>query len=193
MKLFSRIGLASAVAMVTMAYLGAGLASATTLEVKGVAQNKSVSATASLKSSTSLILKDEFGTTTDTCTASQIKGATEGTFTGASVGGKLSFMTFEKCSHTTTVIAKGSMSIVWTSGTNGSATSSGAEVTVQSTFFGASAVCKTGAGTQVGTITGTKEGSATLHVNAKINCGILGSTSLTGTYTGTGNGFGVVS
>jgi hypothetical protein len=192
MNWLKHLGLASGVALVTMAFLAAGVASATTVEVKGVAQNKSVSATASLKSGTSMILKDEFGTTTDTCTASQIKGATEGTFTGASVGGKLSFMTFEKCSHTTTVVAKGAMSIVWTSGTNGSASSSGAEVTVQSTFFGASAVCKTGVGTQVGTITGTKEGNATLHVNAKVNCGILGSTSLTGTYTGTGNGFGVV-
>jgi hypothetical protein len=194
MKWFTKVGLGSAVALVTMAFLGAGLASATTLEVKGVAQNKSISVTGSLKAGTSMILKDEFGTTTDTCTTAEVKGATEGTFTGASVGGKIGTMTFKNCTHTTTVIAPGSMSVVWTSGTNGSVTSSGSEVTVQSTFFGSSAICKTGTGTTVGTVTGVKEGHATLDINAKVNCGILGSGSLTGTVTGTGSGgLGVVS
>jgi hypothetical protein len=194
MRLFQQLGLASAAAFVTMAFLGGGIASATTFEVKGVAQNKSVTATGSLKSGTSLILKDEFGTTTDTCTTAEVKGATEGTFTAASIGGKLGTLTFKNCTHTTTVLASGSMSVVWTSGTNGSVTSSGSEVTVQSTFFGSSAICKTGAGTKVGTITGVKEGHATLHINATVNCGILGNGNLTGTVTGTGSGgLGVVS
>jgi hypothetical protein len=188
-----KLGVALTVAAAATAILGGTIASATTLEVKGVAQNKSVSATATLASGSSMLIKDSAGTTTDTCTSSEIKGATESTFTGASVGGKVSFMTFGSCSHTTKVLSKGSMSFVWTSGTNGFATSRGAEVTIVSTAFGVSAVCKTGEGTQVGTVTGVKEGSATLDVNGKISCGILGTATLTGTYTGTGNGFGVTS
>jgi hypothetical protein len=61
--------------------------------------------------------------------------------------------------------------------------SSGAEVTVVSTFFGASATCKTGAGTTIGTLTGVSAGDATMDINATINCGILGNSAWTGTYT----------
>lgn len=194
MSWFKRLGLASAAALVITASLGAGSASATTFEVGGVAQNKSVSAFGSLQAGTSMILKDEFGTSTDTCTVAEVKGATEGTFTAASIGGKIGTLTFKSCTHTTKVIAAGSMSVVWTSGTNGSVTSSGGEVTVQSTFFGSSAVCKTGAGTKIGTLTGVKSGHATLDINATVNCGILGNGSLTGTVVGTGSGgLGVVS
>jgi hypothetical protein len=188
MERLKQIGLALAVALATMAVLGGGIASATTLEIKGVAQNKSVTGVGSLQSGTSLILKDEFGTTTDTCTSAEAKAATEGTFTGASVSGKVSSLAVKGCTHTTTVLAAGSMSVVWTSGTNGTLVSSGAEVTTVSTFFGASAVCKTGSGTSMGTITGVKEGHATVDVNATVNCGILGNTKFTGTIVGTGSG-----
>jgi hypothetical protein len=193
MMTFRQLVLTSVLTILTMAFLGADVASATTVEVKGVAQNKSASATGTLAAGSSLILKDEFGTTTDTCTTSTIKGATEGTYTGASVGGKVSTMTYSGCSHTVHVLKNGSMSFVWTSGTNGFATSKESEVTIVSTFFGASAVCKTGTGTQIGTITGVKEGNVTLHINGTINCGILGNAKLTGTFTGTGNGFGLTS
>jgi hypothetical protein len=44
-------------------------------------------------------------------------------------------------------------------------------------------VCKTGAGTDIGTLTGTTIGLATLDINATIACGILGNSSWTGTYT----------
>src|SRR5689334_18237542 len=129
MKRLKKLGLTSATSLAVMAFLTGGVASATTLEIKGVVQNNSVSATASLESGTSMILKDSFGTTTDTCTESLVKGATEGVSSGASVGGKIGTLTVGKCSHTTTVISKGSMSVVWTSGTNGSVTSAGSEVT----------------------------------------------------------------
>jgi hypothetical protein len=187
MKCLRRLAPAWGAALIAMACV-AGSASATTIELGGVAQNKSVPATGSLKAGTSLTLKDEFGTSTDTCTSSELKGATEGVFTGSSVGGKVSTMTFKNCSHTTTVIKPGRLSVVWTSGTNGAASSSEAEVTVVSTFFGSSAICKTGAGTMIGTVTGVKEGHATMDVNATVNCGILGNGSLTATYVGTGSG-----
>jgi hypothetical protein len=194
MKYVKMLGLAAVAAMALMAVVGAGTASATTLEVGGVAKNSSVTIEASLKSGTSAILKDEFGTTTDTCTVSTVKGSTVSPFTGATVGGPLSALTFSSCTHTTTVISKGSLSVAWTSGTNGTVSSKGAEVTVQSTFFGASAVCKTGEGTAIGTATGVASGNATIDINAKINCGILGAASWTGTYSVTSPaGLGVVS
>jgi hypothetical protein len=185
-------GLATAASMAFMALLVVGTASATTLEVGGVAQNKAVSFTASLKSGTSLLVKDESGTSTDTCTGSTIAGSTT-TFTGTP-GGPVSGLTFTSCSHTTTVLAKGSISFAWTSGTHATVSSSGAEITVQSTFFGASAVCKTGPGRTIGTLTGVGSGSATLDLNAKITCGVLSDVSWTGTYTITSPaGLGAVS
>jgi hypothetical protein len=187
MKCFKFLGIAWALAVFAAAW-GGGSASATTIEVGGVAQNKSVNGNASLAPETSLILKDSSGTTTDTCTESQLKGATEGTFTGASVGGKVSTITVGSCSHTTKVLATGSVSVVWTSATNGTVSSSGAEITTVSTAFGVSAICKTGSGTSMGTVTGVKSGHATMDINAKVSCGILGTSTLTGTYNGTGSG-----
>jgi hypothetical protein len=204
MKYLKMLGLAAVAAAALMAFVGAGTASATTLEVGGVVKNSALAIEGSLKTGTSALLKDEFGTTTDTCTVSGVKGNTEkdesGDFSGPSVGGKLlkkeeGGLTFSSCTHTTTVIAPGSLFVTWTSGTNGTVKSSGAEVTVQSTFFGASAVCKTGEGTNVGTLTGVSSGSATIDISAKINCGILGTASWTGTYvtTGANAALGVVS
>ena len=89
----------------------------------------------------------------------------------------------------------GSLKIEWTSGTNGKVSSSGAEVTVFATALNASAVCKTGTGTEIGTFTGVKTGNATMDIStSKLNCGILGTATWTGTYTVTSpTGLGVVS
>jgi len=197
MKYLKMLGLA-ATAMALMAVV-AGSASATTLEVGGSAKNAKTEFEATIKAGTSAILRDNFGTTTDTCTTSEVKGSTSGSFSAATVGGAVSTLTFKNCTHTTTVISNGNLSIAWTSGTNGTVSSSEAEVTVNSTFFGASAICKTGTGTKIGTLTGVKEGNATIDIVALINCGILGEASWTGTYSVTkvngvsGAGLGVVS
>jgi hypothetical protein len=172
-------------------------ACAATLEVGGVAQNKAVAVSASLSSGTSMTFRNINGELVDTCTGSTLKFATETPFTAASVGGKVSSLTFTGCSHTTTVINPGKLSVAWTSGTNGSLTSAEAEVTIVSTFFGASAVCKSGVGSQFGTITGVKEGNANIDLNAKFTCGILSDVTVTGTYSVTSpsglQGLGVVS
>jgi hypothetical protein len=178
LKMLGQIALMAA-ALVAVA--GVGTASATTLAITGVVQNRVVETTATVKAGTSNLLKDEFGTTTDTCTESLITADTE-SFTNPSIGGIVTKLVIGKCTHTTTVIAPGKVSFTWTSGSNGTVSSSGTEVTVQSTFFGASAVCKTGAGTNIGTLTGVSEGNATLDINAALNCGILGKASWTGTY-----------
>jgi hypothetical protein len=186
MKYLKMLGLAAVAAAALMAFVGAGTASATTLEIGGVAQNSAVTIEATIASGTSAILKDEFGTTTDTCTTSTVKGTTS-TFTGTPAGA-VSTLSFGNCTHTTTVLKNGSLSIALSGTTNGTVTSKEAEVTVQSTFFGASAVCKTGTGTDVGLLTGATTASnpgahATMHINATVNCGILGNAKWTGTYT----------
>src|SRR6187397_3425212 len=104
MKYLKMLGLAAVAAMALMA-VTAGAASAATLEVGGVAQNSAVTLNATLASGTSALLKDSAGTTTDTCTTSEVKGKTS-TFTGTPAGA-IETLTFGNCSHTTTVLAKG--------------------------------------------------------------------------------------
>jgi len=196
MKYLKMLGLTAIAAMALMAVV-AGSASATTLEIGGVTQNKAVTIEASLASGTSAILRDKNGTTNDTCTGSSVKGTTS-VFTGATVSGpiaKKEDLSFSGCSHTTDVLAGGSLTVAWTSGTNGTVSSSGAEVTVKSTVFGVSAICKTGAGTTIGTLTGVSSGNATMHINATtLDCGALGTSSWTGTYAVTSpQGLGVES
>jgi hypothetical protein len=187
MNYLPRCALATTVALALVAIAGTSVASATTFAVAGTRVNASVGYEMTIEAGSSAILKDEFGTTVDVCTASTVKGKTENVFSAATIGGAVSTLTFGACTHTTTVIAKGNLSFTWTSGLDGTVSSSNAEVTVQSTFFGASAVCKTGGGTKVGTFTGaTTPGNifshAVVHINAKINCGILGNSSWTGKY-----------
>ncbi|HSS41584.1 MAG TPA: hypothetical protein VLK37_03435 [Solirubrobacterales bacterium] len=181
MKYLKMLGLAAVAAMALMAF-AAGSASATTLATSGVAVNSSETIVATLASGTSALLKDSAGTTTDTCTTSEVKGKTT-VFTGTP-SGPIETLTFGNCTHTTTVLAKGTLSVTNIAGTtNGTVSSANAEVTVVSTAFGISAVCKTGTGTDIGTLTGVKTGKATMDINGKISCGILGSSTWTGTYT----------
>jgi hypothetical protein len=183
MKHFKRLAITALTATALMAMGAATSASATTIEINGVTQNKSVEMTISQKVGTSSLLKDEFGTTTDTCTEIDLTFETESPYTTTLLGAKITKLFLTKCTHTTTVLSAGTFDIHHITGTtNGLIIWTGGEFTVQSTFFGASAVCKSGAGTTLGTLTGVKEGSATIDLNAKINCGILGSSNWTGTW-----------
>jgi hypothetical protein len=171
MKHLKIIGLAAVAAMALMAF-AAGSASATTLEENGKTTNAEVTITASLETGTSAILEDTNGLTQDTCTESHVHGTTVTPFTGPEVGGPVATLSFGGCTHTTTVLAKGNLTISNIAGTtNGTVKSNGAEVTVKSTIFGVSIVCKTGAGTDIGTLTGVSSGDATMDINATVNCG----------------------
>jgi hypothetical protein len=182
MKYLKMLGLAAVAAMALMAF-AAGSASATTLTTKGVAENAAVSITATIKSGTTATLQTtDKSTLVDTCTGSEVKGTTASPFTGATVGGSVSSLTWSGCSHTTDTIKPGSLSIAWTSGTNGTVTSKQAEVTVKSTTFGVSVTCKTNEGTNIGTLTGVKEGTATMDINATVDCGLF-SALWSGTYS----------
>lgn len=171
---------AAATALLTT---GAGTASATTVTVGGTAQNSSVTYSAGLASGTSTVLKDSAGTTTNTCTESSLAGKTEGTFSGASVGGNASTFTFGKCSHKMTVLKIGKVNFRWLFGILLGISFKDFEWKSISTAFGVEATCKTGEGTEIGTLTGVSSGNATIDVNAKVNCGILGTATWTGTYS----------
>ncbi len=189
-----QIGLATIVLLIIGALVGAAPASAT--ELYGTAPpNDTLGAgteiTATLKSSTSLLLKDTLGGANDTCTSSEVKNKIE--TAGSSTtnpSGKVSGLTFSSCSHTTTVIKNadgffGELEIKNIAGTtNGTVISKGTRVTVKSTIFGVSCVANTGAGTTLGTLTGAKSSEVgTLDVNAVITMeNGCGDSTLTGTY-----------
>jgi hypothetical protein len=187
MRHLKQFGFVAASALLLMVLLGPSSASATELYQSTGEPSDTLAAgteiAASLASGSSLLIKDEFGITENTCTGSEIKGKTEAA-TGTSVSFPASTLTFS-CSDKMTIDSAGNMAIKWTSGTNGELISSGAEITIQSTFFGATALCKTGTGTKLGTVTGTAFGSkhATIDINAAINCPLFERAILSGTYT----------
>jgi hypothetical protein len=174
------------------ALLGLGSASATTLEVEGAVQNQSIVMETSLKAGTSMILKDTFGFTSNTCTNGGGTGNTESPFSGTTVTGRGTNVHFSSCEREPITGHKtGTLHIQWTSGTNGTVSSSGAEVTSPSPF--GTLNCKTGAGTHLGSLTGVKSGHATMDVNAAISCsGISSKLEATLTVT-TPTGLGAVS
>jgi len=191
MTYLKKLGLAGVAAVALMAFAGAGSASATTLEVNGVAQGGSVAFSLTLEPSTSILLKDSLGTTADTCTEASINGSTESPFTGATVTGSVTILIVNKCTHTWDILAKGKIHFAWISSTtNATVSLSGVQWTILSTAFGISATCNTGAGTDIGVLTGATTTNnpsdrATLDLNGKVSCGILGSASLTASFVAT--------
>jgi hypothetical protein len=189
------LGIAAMAATSLTAFVGAATASATTLEVGGVPQNSSVSIVASIKSGTSIIMRDTAGFSLKTCLSSTMSWSTSSPFTGASVTGAASTLSHGNCTHPVTVHKAGTLHISNISGTtNGTLTSSGMEVTTYSTAFGSYLNCKTGAGTHLGTLIGTASlwSHATIHVNSTILCSGI-SSKLEGTYIVTSpTGLGVV-
>lgn len=171
MKYLKMLGLAALAAMSAMA-VAAGGASATTLEVAGEKQNKSVAFEASLQAGTSMVISTTTGNFLETCTNWTMKGSTEGTFTGSVVGGKLSNMTFGGCAHSTVVDSNGALTIEHTSGTNGTVRSSGMSITLYSTMFGTMLNCTT-SNTHLGTLVGSASGHAKVQFNAVVNCGFF--------------------
>jgi hypothetical protein len=192
MKNLTRLAVVSAVAMALLPFAGVGTAPATTLEINGIKQNKTVLLQISLAPGQSLNVTAGEGPV-QTCTGSEFTADTESPFTGATVTAKVTNLSYFNCTHTMKVIANGKIHIAATGETNGHFSWSGSEMTLVSTVFGVSAICKTGAGTNVGTVTGVKSGEATFHMNAKISCGILGTATWAGTYRITSpDGLGIV-
>jgi hypothetical protein len=179
MKFTKILGVVAVAALALMAF--ASTASATTLETKGVAENAAVTIKASIASGGSALLTDTFGVAANTCTSSTVEGTTT-VFTGSAVSGPISVLGWSNCTEgNPTVDAKGSLSVTNISGTtNGTVRSTGAKVTVPS-FFG-TLTCETN-GTDLGTLNGKKEGTATMTINAVLSCTVVGTAKWSGTYT----------
>jgi hypothetical protein len=187
--------LAVLLALVLMA-LGASSASATTLEVGGVAQSKSIEIRAWLEENTSFRMENTSGDVFNTCTSSELRIVTLEPFTASApgakwVGGPVTNLTFGNCTNESVAVDnRGNLSFEWTSGTNGTVRWSGASITVSS-IFGSTLNCTTNL-THIGTLTGVTKSTevnytvkhATLDVNAVLNCGFLmPSARWTGSYT----------
>jgi hypothetical protein len=187
MRYLKRTMLTTTAILALTGFLGAGQASATTLEVGGTAKNESVSVQVSIKSGTSAVLRDTFGFTANTCKGSNLEGTSMSSFTGTRVRGALSSLTFTGCGHSVTVHNPGQFIVEYTSGTNGKVYSEYTEVTVYSTLHGTYISCTTGSfetSTPIGTLTGAAIGNATIDINATLDCSPhQSSAKWTGTYT----------
>ena len=203
MKYLKMLGIAAVAAMSFMAF-AVSSASATTLEVNGSTVTTQT-ITASLKSGTKAVLARTDGSLANECAVSHGHGIAEtqvdevagvktwtvtGPFTGHTAKQKEEGqkpedgLSFSSCTRPVTVHDPGTLKVDWTSGTDGTVTSEGADVTVGSPF--GTLTCKTGEGTPIGTLTGT-DGTpaehAELDVSAVLNCGFLvPSATWKGTY-----------
>lgn len=194
MKQLKRIAVAALAAAALVTTLGAGSASATTIEVEGTKKNSAVNLRYRIDLGASTILKDTFGFSVNTCTESKLRGFTSLPYTGATVTVPLwAVESFNNCTSSVTVHQMGTLHISHIAGTtNGTVSSSGAEITTDSPFGVIN--CKTGSGTHLGTLTGNAGGFSvfsTIHVNAVLSCSGI-SSRWTGTYASTWNdGIGV--
>jgi hypothetical protein len=161
--------------------LAASSASATTLEENGVTTNSSVKVTASLKPGTVWNVKDTAGFSKNTCSGSHLDGATSSPFTGSSVTGNVMTWTVASCTRPVTVHSPGALEFTWTKETQGTVASEGTVATWGSPIGTIS--CQTGETTQLGTLTGVAAGTATIDLNAVVNCGIIPSAKWEGTFT----------
>jgi hypothetical protein len=174
------LGLAVLSAMALM--VSASTASATTLEIGGVAKNAEVALETTIGSGGSFLETDTSNFSANTCTSSAIKGHTESPFTGTTVGGPITTLSWTNCTEGNPTVDKAGVFSVERIGTttNGTVRWTGSTITTPS-FFG-TFECTTN-NTDIGTITGVASGSAIFHVNAVVSCTLIGSAKWSGTYT----------
>jgi hypothetical protein len=186
MKRSTRIGF-SMLAGLALAGLGAGSASATTLEVGGVKQTGSVAITASLKAGSLFYVKDTAGFIQNACETVHLAWSTSSPYSATSVKGTVSTLTFGNCTRPVTVHKKGKLVITSTSGTTGEVGSEEAQVTFSSAI--GTLNCTTGSNTYIGYVFGVASGNANLVTFGNvINCGIIPSARLEGDFNITSPG-----
>jgi hypothetical protein len=192
MKFTKILGVVAVAALALMAF--ASTASATTLSTKGVAVNTAETIEATLQSGSSALLNDTSGFFANTCTGSTVKGSDSTATTGTRVQGPIGTLAFKPCTREEVIAdTNGELSVESIAGTtNGTVRSIGAKVTVPSPFGLLTCITAPGEGTDIGTITGVKEGNATMHISAALNCGSI-TAKWTGTYTVTTLNLGVES
>jgi hypothetical protein len=166
MKYIKMLGLASVAAAALMAFIGAGTASATELYSTSGTLGKGTTIHADAESTLTL----QAGFSTINCTESTVHGeitnAGSATTTVSGPITKKTGLTFGGCDSTVHVLKEGSLEIHHIAGTtNGTLTSSGAEVTVIKS--GVHCIYET-SNTHIGTLTGSTTGHATLHIEANL-------------------------
>ncbi len=171
----------------TTALVGASSASATTLEIGGVAKNAEVVLETSIAPGGSFLETDTFGATINTCTSSTMKWHTSSPFTVAdpgTIGGPITSLSWSNCAEgNPTVDAAGTLTIQHIgSTTNGTVRWSGLKLTTPSLF--GTLTCTT-SGTDIGTLTGVAKSTehAKFDFSAVIPCTVIGTAKWSGTYT----------
>lgn len=98
------------------------------------------------------------------CNKSTVEGKVE-SHSGTTAGGKISLLNFLECNYPVKVLKTGSLEIHSTEGGKGTLTSTGAEITIETSI--GSCIFATSA-TDIGTLTGTgvTNGNATLDINS---------------------------
>jgi hypothetical protein len=182
MKFIKMLSLAATAAVALLAF--AGSASATT-----ITSPSGTVYTSTVKDVSEGAVKLSGSFTTIQCNASAIEGKIEKHGSGVTAAGAVSSMTFTECNFPVTVAKKGSLEVHATSGSNGTLTSSGAEISI-ATSIGTCVF--TTSNTNLGTVTGSSStgGAATKDISGSIPrtggnflCGSSGT--LTGSYKGT--------
>jgi opacity protein-like surface antigen len=186
------LGFATIAVLVLMAVASA--ASATTLVTNSVTQSGPVTLKETLIGSVEV--KSTSGVFTNTCSSSTVGGTTS-VFTGATVSGSISTLSFSNCTHEPIVVnSKGSFSIeVVGGGPSGTVRNSGVSLTMPVTFGGSvfSVTCTT-SNTLIGTLDGVSTGTTKITINAILTCsGLLPSANWIGTYVITGHSIRAVS
>jgi hypothetical protein len=146
MKYIKILSLMAVAAAALMAF--AGTAAATVLEGSGgnLAKGTKIDSTG-----TSAVLKAGFATIT--CNHSEVDGTTSNAGgAGETVEGNISNLSFTECDGVVKVLSKGKLVVHYTSGSNGTVTSEGAEVTVEKN--GVHCVYGTPTATSIGTLSG---------------------------------------
>jgi len=172
---FKRLGPAFVVAAALMAFAGVGTASATTLTGVGGAV---------LKTGTTLHVVSS-GTNTMTtsflniqCTSSKAAGKTSNE-TGTAIMIEVTERTTEGCNCEVKVLKTGTLAITWTSGNNGTVSSSGAEITANcSSIFGNVHCIYATNNTDMGTLVGSATTGATATLNTSADIPRLSTSAL---------------
>ena len=181
MKHLKILGLAVVAAMALTAFVGVGTAAAGPTELyvghttAGNTDNTGgVEIHATIAAGTSALLSDTSGELADTCKASTVLGKTTNT-TATTLDGNISSLTWGECDFPTKTLTgkEGSLDITYVGDKNadgqgdGTVTGTGSEVTVL-VFGFIDCIYGTGAGTHLGTLSGSTAGHASLAINATI-------------------------
>ena len=174
MKYLKMLGLAVIAALVVAAFAGAGSASATVLCKTTTTPcnskwTKGTQVEFNLRAGTSATWKDTSGTSLKTCTGGKWKGEiiNEGSAT-EHVKIKNTEISWSSCTVATVSLKLGELEIQHITGTdNGTMVLKNAEFTTNDFFFGDCSY-GTGAGVDIGTLTGSSIGDSIMDINGRL-------------------------